>query len=63
MTVKNYDVFFEILLINNTNINLLNVQIEFSSNSDVLVLEKASNLNLKPGQAATVRSHIKFTKS
>lgn len=42
---------------------MLNVQVEFSSNSDVLVLEKAANLNLKPGQSATARAHIKFTKS
>jgi coatomer subunit beta len=38
VTVRNYDVFFDILLINNSNINLLNVQVEFFSNSEILVL-------------------------
>lgn len=63
VTVRNYDVFFDILLINNSSINLLNVQVEFFSNSEILVLEKAAVVNLKPGQSTTGRCHIKFAKS
>ncbi len=36
--VSKYDIFFEILLINNSKSNLLNIQIEFSSNVEILVL-------------------------
>lgn len=32
VNVNKYDLFFEILLVNNTKYNLLNIQIEFSSN-------------------------------
>jgi coatomer subunit beta len=62
VTVKNYDVFFDILLINNSTINLLNVQVEFSCKSEILVLEKAATVNIRPGQSITIRSHIKFVK-
>lgn len=48
VTVNKYDILFEILLINNTKNNLLNVQIEFSSTSEIIVLEKAQSINLRP---------------
>lgn len=38
VTVRNYDVFFDVLLINNSKVNLLNVQVEFFSNSEIFVL-------------------------
>lgn len=63
VTVKNYDVFFEILLINIGTVNLLNVQIEFTSKTEISVLEKAETCNIKPGESVTVRSHIKFSNS
>ena len=48
VTVKNYDVFFEILLVNIGTVNLLNVQMEFTSKAEISVLEKAETCNLKP---------------
>ena len=48
VTVNKYDILFEILLINNTKNNLLNVHIEFSSTSEIIVLEKAQSINLRP---------------
>lgn len=38
VTVNKYDIFFEILLINTSKSNLLNIQIEFSSPVATLVL-------------------------
>lgn len=61
--VNKYDLFFEILLINNTKANLLNVQIEFTSNAAVLVLEKAQSVNLRPFESVMLRTQLRFTDS
>ncbi len=47
VTVNKYDIFFEILLINTSKNNLLNIQIEFSSPVPTLILEKAQSVNLR----------------
>lgn len=60
--VNKYDLFFEILMINNTKSNLLNVQIEFTSNAQVLVLEKAQSVNLRPHEAVMLRTHLRFSE-
>jgi vesicle coat complex subunit len=61
--VSKYDIFFEILLINNSKSNLLNIQIEFSSNVEILVLEKAQSVNLRPSEAVFLRTHLRFNDS
>ena len=38
VTVNKYDIFFEILLINTSKNNLLNIQVEFSSPVPTLIL-------------------------
>jgi hypothetical protein len=61
--VNKYDLFFEILLINNSKTNLLNVQIEFSSSVEVLVLEKAQSVNLRPAESVLLRTQLRFSES
>lgn len=61
--VNKYDLFFEILLINNSKANLLNIQIEFSSNVELLVLEKAQSVNLRPSESVFLRTQLRFTES
>ncbi len=63
MRVSKYDIFFEILLINNSKSNLLNIQVEFSSNVEILVLEKAQSVNLRPSEAVFLRTHLRFSNS
>lgn len=60
VTVNKYDLFFEILLINNTKYNLLNIQLEFSSNAEVIVLEKAQSVNLRPHESVMLRTQLRF---
>ncbi len=47
VTVNKYDIFFEILLINTSKSNLLNIQVEFSSPASIMILEKAQSVNLR----------------
>jgi len=61
--VNKYDLFFEILLINNSKSNLLNIQIEFSSSVEVLVLEKAQSVNLRPAESVMLRNQLRFSES
>ena len=61
VNVNKYDLFFEILLINTTKYNLLNIQVEFSSNAEVLVLEKAQSVNLRPQEAVMLRTQLRFS--
>jgi coatomer subunit beta len=61
--VNKYDLFFEILLINNSKSNLLNIQIEFSSSVEVLVLEKAQSVNLRPAESVLLRTQLRFSES
>jgi coatomer subunit beta len=61
--VNKYDLFFEILLINNSKSNLLNIQIEFSSSVEVLVLEKAQSVNLRPAESVMLRTQLRFSES
>ena len=61
VNVNKYDLFFEILLINNTKHNLLNIQIEFSSNVEVIILEKAQSVNLRPFESVLLRTQIRFS--
>jgi vesicle coat complex subunit len=61
--VNKYDLFFEILLINNSKSNLLNIQIEFSSSVEVLILEKAQSVNLRPSESVFLRTQLRFSES
>lgn len=61
ITVNKYDILFEILLINTTKANMLNVQVEFSSTAEIMILEKAQSVNLRPFESAEVRTQIRFT--
>ena len=63
ITVNKLDIFFEILVINNTKNNLLNIQIEFSSPSSIMVLEKAQSINLRSKESIMLRSQIRFSGS
>ena len=60
INVNKYDLFFEILMVNNTKYNLLNIQMEFSSNVEVLVLEKAQSVNLRPFESVMLRTQLRF---
>ena len=48
INVNKYDISFEILLVNTTKNNMLNVQVEFSSTAEIMILEKALSVNLRP---------------
>ena len=48
VTVNKYDLLFEVLVMNKSKSNLLNIQVEFTSSAEVLVLEKAQSVNLRP---------------
>ena len=48
-------------MINNTKSNLLNIQLEFSSNVEVLVLEKAQSINLRPFESVILRTQLRFS--
>ena len=61
INVNKYDISFEILLINTTKNNMLNVQAEFSSTAEIMILEKALSVNLRPYETAQVRTQIRFT--
>ena len=61
ISVNKYDISFEILVINTTKANMLNVQVEFSSTAEILILEKAPSINLRPFETAEVRTQIRFT--
>lgn len=61
ITVNKNDIFFEILLVNTTKANMLNVQIEFAATTEILVLEKAQSINLRPYESASLRTQIRFT--
>jgi coatomer subunit beta len=58
--INKYDVFFEIILVNTSKSNLLNIQVEFSSSTEIMVLEKAQSVNLRPGEMVKLRAHIRF---
>lgn len=50
-------------MVNNTKLNLLNIQIEFSSNVEVLVLEKAQSVNLRPHESVMLRTQLRFSSA
>lgn len=61
MQVSKYDLFFDILLVNTTKTNLLNVQLEFTSSAEVLVLEKAQCVNLRAYEWVRLRAQLRFS--
>lgn len=63
VTVNKYDIFFEILLINTSKNNLLNIQVEFSSPVPTLILEKAQSVNLRSKESVMLRTQLRFSGS
>lgn len=42
---------------------MLNIQIEFSSSVEVLILEKAQSVNLRPNESVLLRTQLRFSES
>lgn len=63
MTIHKYEIIFEILLVNRENKPLQNVTVEFSTQGDSRILEKANSINLAPFQTGNLKMCVKLSSS
>jgi coatomer subunit beta len=63
MTIHKYEIIFDILLVNRENKSLQNVTVEFSTQGDSRISEKASSINLGPNQSGSLKCCVKLSSS
>ncbi|CAD8103287.1 unnamed protein product [Paramecium primaurelia] len=61
VNVHKYDIQFEVLMVNRWSKMVQNVQVEFRTQGESKVIEKAQGVILQPNQSARVRTTIKFS--
>lgn len=63
VTVRDYDISLEILLINRTPNALSNLMVELSTMGDMKIVERPQSLNIGPLDQTTVRASIKVSST
>ncbi len=61
--IHKYDITFDVFLTNRTAKVLQNISIDFTTQSDVRVLEKAPQVTLQPNQSSQLKASIKFSST
>ncbi len=61
VNIHKFDISFDVLLVNRSPKALLNIYVEFFTQGDHKVLEKAHPVTLQPAQSAKVATSIKFS--
>jgi coatomer subunit beta len=59
LTVHEYDIVLEILIINRTESTLTNVAVELATMGDLKIVERPQSFTLGPQDSRTIRANIK----
>jgi len=63
VTVHDYDIVLEILVINRTNQQLTNLQIELATMGDLKIVERPQTYTIGPNEQRTIKANIKVSST
>ncbi|KRX00780.1 Armadillo-type fold [Pseudocohnilembus persalinus] len=61
VNIHKFDIQFEVFLVNRTNKMLQNISVEFNTQGELKMLDKAPSVTLQPNASSMVKTSIKFS--